>query len=63
MITEQITIDPIIHATGLPADVELCGKRWLETGNPFPACIVCNGSRVVPSIGECPECSTPPPKP
>lgn len=37
-----------------PSDI--CGECWIEYGQPFPDCIVCNGSRVIPSVGDCPEC-------
>lgn len=39
-----------------PERVEMCGERFIATGNPFPPCIVCGGSKVIASVGDCPEC-------
>lgn len=43
---------PLVRAD----EIGMCGDRWLETGSPFPACDLCNGTGGIASASRCPEC-------
>jgi len=53
-----LDIDDLLQDEKLRALVpaRMCGEKFISDGDPF--CTICDDTRVIASVSECPECKT-----